>query len=764
MHPILAARCLSCHSGEKRSGGLSLGTYAGVLDGGRGGAAVRPGDSSGSLLLRRINGEVAPAMPLGMPALAPAEIATVRRWIDEGARETPKSAPAKPKWEPPLELTRPEVPATVWAGWSAPLDRFAARYMAAHGMKPPPPVSDAVFARRVYLDVWGLLPTPEELQAFGDDRGADKREKLIERLLADEKKYAENWISFWNDLLRNDEGVNYAGSRKSITGWLAGALESNLPYHRFVARLLDPKGPDDPEGFLVGVNWRGDISASQTPAMQAAQNTAQVFLGINLKCNSCHDSFISRWKLKDAYALAGYFADEPRMEMYRCDAATGQFAEPAFLYPELDREIPSASAADRRATASAIFTDPRNGRLPRTLVNRVWQRLMGRGIVDPPDEMDAEPWSPELLDWLAGDFAGQGYDMKRLIATILTSRTYQMPAAARMGEQPAAYVFRGPEVRRMTAEQFADAIGSITGEWRVYQPDDARRGAYAREWHLASSPMTRALGRPIRDQVVTTRAGEATTLQALELVNGETLTRWLSRGARKMLGELPPEPESVFDSGTVRGSGRNEPKPVAFDVDIAGADKVWLVVQDVESYEADRVEPVWAQAEFVSPGGVTPLQALTPASANGLRSGTGPLDYPGATDGLRVMSPSTVAYEVKGRGFTRFRGSVVLEKPSYRDDIMPKVRFFVFREEPNMERLVPVAPETPVAAARGPWTADRLADRVLRHALGRAPTEREQMLARSALEDGERPRRPSAAGLADLLWALMMSPDFQLIY
>ena len=87
-----------------------------------------------------------------------------------------------------------------------------------------------------------------------------------------------------------------------------------------------------------------------------------------------------------------------------------------FLFPELNRPLASASAADRRATAAAIFTDPRNGRVPRTLVNRIWQKLMGRGIVENVDEMDGEPWSPELLDWLASDFVASGYDLKALIA------------------------------------------------------------------------------------------------------------------------------------------------------------------------------------------------------------------------------------------------------------------------------------------------------------------------------------------------------------
>ncbi len=758
VHPILALRCLACHSEEKRSGGLALATYSAVLQGGRTGAAVKPGSSAMSLLVRRITGEVQPAMPFGMDPLSAADIKTIREWIDQGARQTPTSAVAQARWEPPLALSQPAVPNAEWKTWTAPVDRFTAAYFAKHGIAEPKPAPDAIFARRVYLDTWGFLPTPEELHAFLDDRAPDKRERLIEKLLADDQKYAENWITFWNDLLRNDEGVNYAGSRKSITEWLLGSLKSNLRYDQFVNKLLNPTVQRDPDGFLVGVNWRGDINASQTPFMQAAQNSAQVFLGVNLKCNSCHDSFISRWKLKDAYALAAYFSANPKLELYRCDGATGAFAEPSFLYPELNRAIPSASLADRQSVAAAIFTDPRNGRMPRTLVNRVWQRLLGRGIVEQVDDMDAEPWSAELLDWLASDFAAHDYDVKRLISTILASRAYQMPAVAQKGETATAYVFRGPEIRRMTAEQFADTIGAMTGEWRVYQPENARQGRYTREWRVASSPLTRALGRPIRDQVVTTRNSAATTLQALELVNGESLTHWLSRGARKVLGQLPPEPASLFDSGPIRGSGRvEEPKPVTFDIDVSKSGKLWLLVEDVGSYEPELVAPAWAKAEFVGPGGVTRLADLKPVLVQGERTAEGPIDFTGSGGaGIRVMSPSRMVYDISGKRFTRFRGIVSIEKSCLRDDVQPRSRFFIFQDEPNMERLVPVGAEAPVSASLTASAKTQMVDRLFWHALGRAPSGKERHIAEGSLR--------SPAELADLLWSVMMTPDFQLIY
>jgi len=744
IHAILADHCLVCHSQEKRSGGLSLGTYDDVLKGGRTGSAVKPGNSGASLLVQRITAAAGTRMPAGGPALSAAEIATIRAWIDEGARPAPTADAAKAQWEAPLELSRPAAPAVTWREWTDPLDRFTAKYLAGHGVREPEVVPDAVFARRAYLDIWGLLPTPAETQSFASDRSAGKRKALVARLLADDRKYSEHWISYWNDLLRNEEGVNYyseTAGRKSITEWLLHALETNLHYDQWVTKLLNPVAPADPDGFLVGVNWRGVVSASQAPAVQAAQNSAQIFLGISLKCNSCHDSFISKWKLKDAYALAAYFSNEETLQLYRCDVAQEQYTKAGFLFPELNRAPASAKLADRRAAAAAIFTDRRNGRMPRTLVNRIWERLLGRGIVENVDEMDGEPWSPELLDWVASDFVASGYDLKALIAEIVGSRTYQLAAVSR-GEAAASYVFRGPELRRLTAEQFGDAVASITGDWHVRagrNPQGAPAGSippgtYTREWRLAASNLARALGRPIRDQVYSTRDTQATTIQALELVNGEDLTHWLWRGARKMLGELPPEPASLFSRQV---SATDKEKPGAFDLDVSKSDRLYLIVEDARSTAADKARPLWMGAQFESAAGVTRLG-----------------DVP-------VKFPSVMEYDLAGKGITRFRATPGFEAVPLIQGESVVGRFFVFDQKPSMDRLVPARPETPVAPLPSVKSVSEALDRVYWYALGRAPSADERRIAGDALRDAA--GKPSADGLADLLWAVMITPEFQLI-
>ena len=183
-----------------------------------------------------------------------------------------------------------------------------------------------------YLDLWGLSPTPTQLAQFLNDTQPGKRDRLVDALLSDRRNYSEHWISFWNDLLRNDEGVVYHGERQTITTWLLKALENNLPYDQFVTALLNPEKPEDPRGYLIGVNWRGDVSASQIPPVQAAQNSAQVFMGINLKCASCHDSFINQWKLRDSYGLASFFS-EKELELVRCDVKLGEKPKPSFCIP-----------------------------------------------------------------------------------------------------------------------------------------------------------------------------------------------------------------------------------------------------------------------------------------------------------------------------------------------------------------------------------------------------------------------------------------------
>ncbi len=561
IRPILAERCWKCHGQAKHRAGLRLDSREGVLRGGESGPAAVPGASAESLLIQLVSGQDPDRpMPDDGPSLSDADIARLAAWIDQGLSWG--AATATHKYA--LALRPVEIPVPSSADVSAhPLDRLIDACFREHAIEPPLPVDDRSYARRVFLDVIGLLPTPSELGDFLADTSPDKRARLARRLLADDRRYAEHWLTFWNDALRNDyQGTGYIdGGREQITQWLFDALLTNMPYDRFVSELVNPPGPAS-AGFAKGIVWRGVVNASQIPPMQAAQNVSQVFLGLNLKCASCHDSFINDWKLADAYGMAAAFADGP-LEISRCDRPVGTLARAAFLYPELGAIDADGPRAERFAQLSALLIAKDNGRFTRTIVNRLWARLLGRGLVEPVDEMDNEPWSADVLDWLAADLIEHGYDLKRTLELILTSREYQLPAAPGAEAFDSAAAFVGPVVRRLTAEQFVDAVRTVTGVWPEKAAAQIRvggaEGPYPgpiRAALLASDPLMAALGRPNREQVVTSRPGAATTLQAIELTNGAVLDALLREGAQRWLAEFPGPPEPLIDALYARALGR----------------------------------------------------------------------------------------------------------------------------------------------------------------------------------------------------------------
>jgi hypothetical protein len=463
--PLFESSCIQCHAKGKTKGGLSLETRESFLRGGDDGPAAILGKSAESNIVKLVAGvDPDEQMPKKGKKWTPDQVGLLRAWIDQGA-----------KWDPEITFARPE-PANLKVrvvelpsvGERHPIDRLLGKYFDSHGVTPLSVVDDAHFARRAYLDAIGLIPTVEQLDAFIFDPSPNKRSQLVHKLLADKQNYADHWLTFWNDLLRNDyRGTGFIdGGRRQITGWLYRALVKNEPYDQFVAQLVDP--PKECEGFSRGIIWRGTVNASQLPPMQAAQNTSQVFMGVNLKCASCHDSFVNDYTLADAYGLAAVFSDGP-LELVHCDQPTGQMSVARALYSQLGAIDPKADRAGRMKELSQLLTSPKNGRLSRTIVNRLWAKLMGRGLVEPVDDMDKPAWDPDLLDWLADDLVAHHYDLKHTIELIMTSQAYELPSS----DAPATkdqYVFGGPLLRRLTAEQFCDAITELTDNWARF-PD-----------------------------------------------------------------------------------------------------------------------------------------------------------------------------------------------------------------------------------------------------------------------------------------------------
>ncbi|MFM8271168.1 MAG: PSD1 and planctomycete cytochrome C domain-containing protein [Gemmata sp.] len=594
--PILKAKCAKCHTNGTYKGSVSFDTREDLL---RSKAAV-PGKAGQSELLRRVTAKEDEARmpPPKADPLTAKEIATLTKWVNDGLPWADGFTFKPATYVAPLKPRKVVLPPAK-PGREHPIDRILDAYFEANKLKPPEALDDAAFVRRVYFDLIGLPPAADELGAFVNDTATEKRTGLVAKLLGEERAYADHWLAFWNDALRNEyKGTGYIdGGRKQITAWLYRSLLENKPYDRFARELIAP-GPES-EGFAKGIKWRGEVNASQVVELQFSQNVGQVFFGANLKCASCHDSFIDSWKLADAYGLAAVIADKP-LAVHRCDKPTGATAKAQFLFPEIGTIDASAPKAKRLEQLAALVTHPDNGRFTRTMSNRVWHRLMGRGLVHPVDVMGNKPWSEDLLDHLAVYLAENGYDLKKLVGHIATSHAYRSKAVPLVHEPADGYVFRGPELKRLSAEQFTDTIWMLTGTAPAKQsaafqgslpPFPAttpKERQFVRTTLVDCDPLMRSLGRPNREQVVTSRPDQLSTLQALDLANGQILTTTLDRGAANILKAQPKAtPEELADFVFVRALSR---KPTAAERDAAKkllgdrpsaeslADLLWAVV------------------------------------------------------------------------------------------------------------------------------------------------------------------------------------------
>lgn len=565
---VLAHNCYKCHSGAKIEGELRLDEKEFVFEGGENGPIISPGNPSESELIRRISlsKNHKDVMPSKGNLLSRDEIAVLRLWVEKGA-PWPEGVPQQSIYRvADLAPRNPALPKAK-AGLENPIDRWVDQYFEANQIDWTAPTDDRVFLKRIYLDVIGLLPSPNELQRFSQDSNPDKRQLIAQQLLEREDDYTQHWLTFWNDILRNDyTGTGYiTNGRYAITDWLYTSIRTNKPYNQIVKELLNPN--EKSKGFIEGIKWRGTVNASQRTEMQAAQNVGQVILGLNLKCASCHDSFISDWKLEEAYAFANIFADST-LEISRCEIPTGKFAKTEILWEELGSIDSAASKAEKLRQLADQLVQPANGRLYRTFVNRVWKQLMGRGIVEPVDEMDNMPWSQDLLDWLAVDFVENGYDIKRLIYQITSSKIYQSESTPIPSPDlllAKDFKFEGIIPKRMTAEQFSDAVShlasplfdSVEVKFRPYEliPEADMESLFNRASLVANNPFLTALGRPNREIVSTTRDSQASLLQALELTNGERLNNALQKGGEKWASQYSDPDQfinALFSNALIR--------------------------------------------------------------------------------------------------------------------------------------------------------------------------------------------------------------------
>ncbi len=783
--PLLEASCIKCHAHGQKKSGFALDSRASLLQGGKSGPAAKPGDSAASPIVQLVAGQDPDrVMPARGPRWTPNEVGLLRAWIDQGAA-WPEGLKLARGAQAPLEPRRVELP-PARSKLTNPIDRLLQPYFAKQDFKPPRPAADHVFARRAYLDTIGLLPTPEELRTFEKDHHPDKRARLVRALLADNQRYAEHWLTFWNDCLRNDyKGTGYIdGGRRQITPWLYGALATNMPFDQFVARLVNPD--EHSEGFVKGIVWRGAINASQTPQMQAAQNISQVFLGINLKCASCHDSFISDWKLADAYGLASVYADEP-LELVRCDKPTGAIAERKFLFPQLGPLNASTNKAERLASLARLIANPQNGRLTRTVVNRLWAKFMGRGLVEPVDEMDNPPWNADLLDWLALDLAEHHYDLKHTMELILTSRAYALPAVGGDELISDKFVFRGPLVKRLTAEQYCDALSSLTGLWRDLPANTAidftagnpaaADALPAPHWIWASAaalegvpPGTIYLRKTFQLAAVPT---EALVLMSADnrfhlFVNGHDAgsgddwkqVRVFDIRAHLIAGTNVFAVEATNDRSNPDDKKDESPTPAGFLLTTrlrageAAGETPASVISDATWLCATNKSDGWEQPGFNAEGWFTAAE-LGPAPS-------GPWNLQGQL--VAAWSSAAQFGTVRAVHAAADPLMTALGRPNReqvnttRASVATTLQALELTNGSTLAKWLRRAAGH-LVAARTDESPRELATELYRHGLSREPTKTELQIGASVL--GEPLRRE---GVEDLLWAISVLPEFQLVY
>ncbi len=409
-------------------------------------------------------------------------------------------------------------------------DHVQARWKALN-LTPSPLADDATFLRRAYLDAIGTLPTPEEVRAFLDDRSPDRRAALIDRLLA-RGEYADFWAVKWGDLLRNQRKGQRENQRGTYAfhAWIRNALATNMPYDRFVRSIIAAQGTVDQHPPVI---WYRTVR-NRT---HQTNDTSQLFLGTRINCAQCHNHPYEKWSQDDYYRFQAFFArmgtkagetaQEPAI-FVKPDGAvrnptTGQVMDPRGLDgPPLaidEDEDPRQKLVDWMA-------DPKNPFFARALVNRTWGHFLGRGLVEPIDDMRVTnpPSNPELLDALARDFIEHQFDIKHLIRVIMNSTAYQLASEPAPGNVQDRQNYARAYPKRLLAEVMLDAIGQATGLAETFagMPKGTRTIQLPDE--SIASYFLDVFGRPQRETACECeRPREANLAQALQLLNSNDL-------------------------------------------------------------------------------------------------------------------------------------------------------------------------------------------------------------------------------------------------
>ena len=439
-------------------------------------------------------------------------------------------------------------------GPSGLIDRKISERWEAEGVKAAPPADDYEFLRRLSIDLRGVIPTVEEIRAFAADRDPSKRERRIDAWLKSEE-FTRAWSQRWSADLTINVGLKgkFRPLYDAFDVWVRDAVRANMPYDRFVKRILTAKGPidlDPAAGYLMA-----GLAATADGPKDVVERTGRIFLGTQIRCAECHDHPFDDWTQEDFYSMTAFFW-QSRAEI-RSGKEANELAgwivddpargEPPLLGANKEKKTfsvaykgsgqgPAEREPRRTAFARLLVADPQ---FARAGVNRHWGLLVGRGFVHPLDGFGAakKPSHPELLDELAADFARSGYDVRRLMKAILLSKPYQL--SSRSEPSPDRLFARGLTAP-MSPEQLYESLVRATGlqDQRLStktkgDPRDVR-DAFLREF------------RPPYEQADPFAAPpEATISQALFFLNGDVTRQAVQAAVRRKTGK-GPDLEELF--------------------------------------------------------------------------------------------------------------------------------------------------------------------------------------------------------------------------
>lgn len=420
--------------------------------------------------------------------------------------------------------------------------------------------SDEDFIRRVFIDVVGVYPTPQEIRAFLADANPKKREALVDSLL-DRKEFTELWVMKWAELLQIRSGLNnnrppFYKNALLYYNWLQERIAKNIPLDEIVVELLSSTG-----GTVS--NPAVNYFQMELDPLKVTENVAQVFMGMRIQCAQCHNHPFDRWTMSDYYGFEAFFmqigrkqTDDPQ-EVIIYNSKGGEarhFLTQAVMKPKfLGGDEPEIKPGqDRRRVLAEWIASPRNPFFARNIANIMWAHFFGVGIVDPVDDVRITnpPSNPELMDELAKRLTDYKYDFRKLVRDICTSMTYQRTSQVNETNGMDKRNFSHAYVRRVRAEVLLDAISQITETPNKFQglPLGARAVQIADG--AVSNYFLTTFGRARRESVCSCEVKmEPTLSQALHLMNGDAVHDRIKQGSvvAKMIRDKKTDREIVDD-------------------------------------------------------------------------------------------------------------------------------------------------------------------------------------------------------------------------